>query len=231
MPRGRRIERLLESHFNTGTEKTERPSRSHDTAGRLSNKLRVGRFRLPGRAMSDITRILKAIEQGDSGAIEQFWPLVYEELRRLASAQLARERPGQTLDVTALVHEAYLRLEVDREHPFDNRRHFFAAAARAMRQILVDSARAARGAGSGAADDAESSPTSTPSTPAARPKRSWPCTRLWNGSRPSIRCWPDWSNSAFSPGSLSAKRLSAWTSPSPLPTAAGGTPARGFMPR
>jgi RNA polymerase sigma factor (TIGR02999 family) len=91
--------------------------------------------------MSDITRILKAIEHGDSGAVEQFWPLVYEELRRLASAQLAREQPGHTLDVTALVHEAYLRLEVDREHPFDNRRHFFAAAARAMRCILVDSAR------------------------------------------------------------------------------------------
>jgi RNA polymerase sigma factor (TIGR02999 family) len=91
--------------------------------------------------MSDITRILKAIEEGDSGAVEQFWPLVYEELHRLASAQLAREQPGQTLDVTALVHEAYLRLEVDREHPFDNRRHFFAAAARAMRQILVDAAR------------------------------------------------------------------------------------------
>ncbi|QJW94925.1 ECF-type sigma factor [Frigoriglobus tundricola] len=91
--------------------------------------------------MSDITRVLKAVEQGDSGAVEQFWALVYEELRRLASAQLAREQPGQTLDVTALVHEAYLRLAVDQEHPFDNRRHFFAAAARAMRRILVDAAR------------------------------------------------------------------------------------------
>jgi RNA polymerase sigma factor (TIGR02999 family) len=91
--------------------------------------------------MNEITHILRAIEQGDPGAAEQFWPLVYGELRRLASAQLVREQPGQTLDVTALVHEAYLRLEVDRDHGFDNRRHFFGAAARAMRQILVESAR------------------------------------------------------------------------------------------
>ena len=91
--------------------------------------------------MNDITRILKAIEQGDPQAAEQFWPLVYGELRQLAGAQLLREQPGQTLDVTALVHEAYLRLEVDQEHAFDNRRHFFGAAAQAMRRILVENAR------------------------------------------------------------------------------------------
>jgi RNA polymerase sigma factor (TIGR02999 family) len=91
--------------------------------------------------MNDVTRILRAIEQGDLQAVEQFWPLVYGELRRLAGAQLGREQPGQTLDATALVHEAYLRLVVDQDHAFANRRHFFAAAAQAMRRILVENAR------------------------------------------------------------------------------------------
>ena len=89
--------------------------------------------------MSDVTRILSAIEQGDPQAAAQLLPLVYEELRRLAAAQLAREKPGQTLEATALVHEAYLRLVGDQQ--FANRRHFFAAAAQAMRRILVESAR------------------------------------------------------------------------------------------
>src|SRR6266478_6158232 len=89
--------------------------------------------------MNDVTRILAAIEQGDPHAAEQFLPLVYDELRRLAAAQLAREKPGQTLDATALVHEAYLRLVGDQH--FENRRHFFAAAAEAMRRILVENAR------------------------------------------------------------------------------------------
>src|ERR687888_2137663 len=89
--------------------------------------------------MSEVTRILSAIEQGDPSAAEQLLPLVYEELRRLAAQKLAHEKPGQTLDATALVHEAYLRLVGDQ--PFANRRHFFAAAAEAMRHILIDSAR------------------------------------------------------------------------------------------
>jgi RNA polymerase sigma factor (TIGR02999 family) len=89
--------------------------------------------------MTDVTRILSAIEQGDPHAAAQLLPLVYEELRRLAAAQMAREKPGQTLDATALVHEAYLRLVSDQH--FDNRRHFFAAAAEAMRRILLDRAR------------------------------------------------------------------------------------------
>ena len=89
--------------------------------------------------MSDITRILDALGQGDPHAAAELLPLVYDELRRLAAAQLARERPGQTLDATALVHEAYLRLVGDQQ--FANRRHFFAAAAEAMRRILVESAR------------------------------------------------------------------------------------------
>src|SRR5262245_50375609 len=89
--------------------------------------------------MSDVTRILSAIEQGDPQAAAQLLPLVYDELRRLSAAQLAREKPGQTLEATALVHEAYLRLVGDQQ--FATRRHFFAAAAQAMRRILVESAR------------------------------------------------------------------------------------------
>ena len=92
--------------------------------------------------MSDVTRILSAIEAGDPHAAEQLWPLVYTELRRLAGAQMARERTGHTLDATALVHEAYLRLAGEPDSGFANRRHFFAAAAQAMRRILVESARA-----------------------------------------------------------------------------------------
>lgn len=92
--------------------------------------------------MSDVTRLLYAVESGQPRAAEELLPLVYNELRRLATQQMARERPGQTLDATALVHEAYLRL-VDRSEQqlFANRRHFFAAAAEAMRRILVENAR------------------------------------------------------------------------------------------
>jgi RNA polymerase sigma factor (TIGR02999 family) len=89
--------------------------------------------------MSDVTRVLSAIDQGDAQAAQQLLPLVYDELRRLAAAHLAREKPGQTLNPTALVHEAYLRL-VGNQH-FENRRHFFAAAAQAMHRILVENAR------------------------------------------------------------------------------------------
>jgi RNA polymerase sigma factor (TIGR02999 family) len=89
--------------------------------------------------MSDVTGILNAIDRGDPQAAAQLLPLVYEELRKLAAARLAREKPGHTLEATALVHEAYLRLVGDQH--FANRRHFFAAAARAMRRILIDSAR------------------------------------------------------------------------------------------
>ena len=89
--------------------------------------------------MNEVTRILSAIEAGDLHAAADLLPLVYEELRKLAAVQMAREKPGQTLDATALVHEAYLRLVGDQH--FDNRRHFFAAAAEAMRRILVENAR------------------------------------------------------------------------------------------
>ena len=92
--------------------------------------------------MSVVTRILSAIEQGDPHAAEQLLPLVYDELRRLAAQRLAQEKPGQTLQATALVHEAYLRMVGDQH--FDNRGHFFAAAAEAMRRILVENARRKR---------------------------------------------------------------------------------------
>ena len=92
--------------------------------------------------MTEITRVLSAIEQGDPHAAEQLLPLVYDELRQLAARKLAREQPGQTLDATALVHEAYLRLvRPDDGQAFDGRGHFFAAAATAMRRILIERAR------------------------------------------------------------------------------------------
>jgi RNA polymerase sigma factor (TIGR02999 family) len=92
--------------------------------------------------MSEVTRILAAIDQGDPHAAEQLLPLVYEELRQLAAQRLAGEKPGQTLQATALVHEAYLRLvDVDKAQHWNSRGHFFAAAAEAMRRILVEGAR------------------------------------------------------------------------------------------
>jgi RNA polymerase sigma factor (TIGR02999 family) len=102
--------------------------------------------------MSEVTHILSAIEGGDPHAVEQLLPLVYQELRQLAAQKLAQEKPGQTLEATALVHEAYLRLvDVDRVQHFDSRRHFFAAAAEAMRRILVENARRKRSASTAAA--------------------------------------------------------------------------------
>src|SRR5947209_8293270 len=101
--------------------------------------------------MSDITRILSAIEQGDPSAAEQLLPLVYDELRQLAAQRLAQEKPGQTLQATALVHEAYLRLvagpggqSAGAAPHWDSRHHFFAAAAEAMRRILIEQARRKR---------------------------------------------------------------------------------------
>ena len=94
--------------------------------------------------MSDVTRILSAVEKGEAGAAEQLLPLVYDELRRLAAQRLAREKPGQTLQATALVHEAYLRLVGPQDPGWDGRGHFFAAAAEAMRRILVERARRKR---------------------------------------------------------------------------------------
>jgi RNA polymerase sigma factor (TIGR02999 family) len=91
--------------------------------------------------MTDVTKILSRIEQGDSSAAEQLLPLVYEELRKLAAVKLASEKPGQTLQATALVHEAYIRLIGPGDQGWGSRGHFFAAAAEAMRRILVEGAR------------------------------------------------------------------------------------------
>jgi len=92
--------------------------------------------------MGDVTRILSAIEQGDPQAAEELLPLVYEALRKLAAQKMAQETPGQTLQATALVHEAYLRLvDAEKGQHWDSRAHFFAAAAEAMRRILVERAR------------------------------------------------------------------------------------------
>jgi RNA polymerase sigma factor (TIGR02999 family) len=91
--------------------------------------------------MSDVTRILRSVQQGDPTAAAELLPLVYEELRKLAAVRMAREAPGQTLQSTALVHEAWLRLGGDAAPKFDGRAHFFAAAAEAMRRILVERAR------------------------------------------------------------------------------------------
>jgi RNA polymerase sigma factor (TIGR02999 family) len=92
--------------------------------------------------MSDVTQILNAIEQGDPSAAEQLLPLIYDELRKLAAAKMAQENPGQTLQATGLVHEAYLRLvDAEKAQHWDSRGHFFSAAAEAMRRILVEAAR------------------------------------------------------------------------------------------
>ena len=92
--------------------------------------------------MTEVTRILSKIEQGDPDAAEQLLPLVYRELRKLATAKLAQEKPGQTLQATALVHDAYIRLvDVEKAQKWDSRAHFFSAAAEAMRRILVEKAR------------------------------------------------------------------------------------------
>jgi RNA polymerase sigma factor (TIGR02999 family) len=91
--------------------------------------------------MSEVTQILTALEQGQAGATEKLSPLVYDQLRKLAAAKMANEAPGQTLQPTALVHEAWLRLGADEQPNWQNRGHFFAAAAEAMRRILVENAR------------------------------------------------------------------------------------------
>jgi RNA polymerase sigma factor (TIGR02999 family) len=95
--------------------------------------------------MTDVTRIINAIQQGDKGATNDLLPLVYEELRRLAAQKLSQEPPGQTLQATALVHEAFLRLIGPENSGWEGRNHFFAAAAEAMRRILIDNARRKKG--------------------------------------------------------------------------------------
>jgi RNA polymerase sigma factor (TIGR02999 family) len=99
------------------------------------------RYLIPRQNMSDVTRILNAIKQGDDRAADKLLPLVYEELRLLAAQKMSQERPGQTLQATALVHEAYIRLVEAKAQSWNSRGHFFKAAAEAMRRILVENAR------------------------------------------------------------------------------------------
>src|SRR4051812_49757355 len=124
--------------------------------------------------MNDVTRILSDIEHGDPKAAGELLPLVYGELRRLAKQRLAQEKPGQTFQATALVHEAYLRLVgAEGTRGWDSRGHFFAAAAEAMRRILVDNARRKRGRSAVAGWSARLSTTSI-SRPRPPPRTSWP---------------------------------------------------------
>ena len=122
-----------------------RPTSVYRPASRVASVARsdILTGQRPGtNAMSEVTRILSAIEQGDPHAASQLLPLVYDELRKLAAQKLAQEKPGQTLQATALVHEAYIRLvDTETARQWDSRSHFFAAAAEAMRRILVDNAR------------------------------------------------------------------------------------------
>src|SRR6202008_2758313 len=120
--------------------------------------------------MSNVTRILSKIESGDPAAAEQLLPLVYDELRKLAAAKLAKEKPGQTLQATSLVHDAYIRLvDVDKAQQWKSRGHFFAAAAEAMRRILIDNARRRgrqkRGGGRGQRADLASQDLVSQATP------------------------------------------------------------------
>src|SRR5262245_6879268 len=137
---------LFERRTRVQCRAGERPRRNARSASIRTQHL----YLLP--SMTEISQVLHAIERGDPQAAEQLLPLVYDGLRKLAAGKLAHEKPGQTLQPTALVHEAYLRLVGDGEPHWDGRGHFFAAAAEAMRRILVDHARqrAAQKRGGGA---------------------------------------------------------------------------------
>ena len=147
-----------------------------------------------GLSMNEVTRILDAIGQGEAGAAAQLLPLVYDELRRLAAERMAQEKSGQTLQPTALVHEAYLRLVGHgEERHWDSRGHFFAAAAEAMRRILIDNARRKLSGkhGGGLVTGRRTRMTSPWQTLATRSK-SWRFTKPWIGwhrSRPARLSW------------------------------------------
>jgi RNA polymerase sigma factor (TIGR02999 family) len=151
--------------------------------------------------MADVTQILNAIDDGDPDAAERLLPLVYDELRRLASRRLADERPGQTLQATALVHEAYLRPVANpgAEPHWTGRGHFFAAAAEAMRRILVERARHKRSRKAGGTGSGWTWPTSRRSLP-GRTSICSPSTRPWTSSAARTGARPTSSSCASSPG-------------------------------
>ena len=144
---GDKVGGILDACHLPGGKNRARPQarrRRHDAAARARGRGGgpAEARALSGWPMTDVTRILSGIEAGDPHAADQLLPLVYDELRKLAAQKLAQEKPGQTLQATALVHEAYLRLlGSDQDQHWDSRAHFFAAAAEAMRRILLDSAR------------------------------------------------------------------------------------------
>ena len=152
--------------------------------------------------MNDVTRILEDLEHGDPQAAGQLLPLVYDELRRLAARKLAQEKPGQTLQPTALVHEAYVRLVgSDPCKPWDGRGHFVAAAAEAMRRILVEEARRKRALKRGGGMRRQDlDPDGIAAGRPRSPRTSLPWTRRWGSSPGSTRSRPSWSSSATSPG-------------------------------
>ena len=157
-------------------------------------------FALSVSPMTDVTRILSAIEQGDPTAAEQLLPLVYGELRQLAAQKLTQEKPGQTLQATALVHEAYLRLvDVERAQHWNSRGHFFAAAAEAMRRILVENARRKQRIKHGGDSRRVDLDASCPVT--GDPRTTWsPWTERCAVSRRPIPCRPVGQAAASSPG-------------------------------
>jgi RNA polymerase sigma factor (TIGR02999 family) len=181
--------------------------------------------------MSDVTRILTAIDQGDAHAAAQLLPLVYDELRKLAAQRLAREAPGQTLQPTALVHEAYLRLvEVEKAQLWNSRGHFFAAAAEAMRRILVERARQRHSSKRGglfarhdldAIDLADDEPPEVLlALDGALP--SWPRPTPWR---------PTWSNCGTSPDYRCRRRPTYSASPRERRGVCGPSPGPGFAAR
>ena len=164
--------------------------------------------------MSDVTQILVQIEAGDGQAAEKLLPLVYDELRKLAAEKMAQEKPGQTLQATALVHEAYIRLvDVDKAQHWNSRGHFFAAAAEAMRRILVERARQKRRVchGEGRCRVELDEATLRAVRPCRGSARAW--TRPWRGwpagARPEAA---DWSSCGTSPGFRRRKPRRPWGS-------------------
>ena len=130
---------------------------------------------------SDVSQILNAIEAGDLAAASRLFPLVYDELRRMAAGQMAQESPGQSLQATALVHEAYVRLvEQPNQQSFANRSHFFGTAAEAMRRILVERARRGKASSAAVAGNGSISMIRT-SRPRSGPTNYWPSTLPWTG--------------------------------------------------
>jgi RNA polymerase sigma factor (TIGR02999 family) len=146
--------------------------------------------------MSEVTQILSAIEQGDTRAADQLFPLIYEALRELAAAKLVHEAPGQTLQATALVHEAYLKLVETKAQHWNSRGHFFAAAAEAMRRILVDQARrkySLKRGGDRVREPLDEAKVMAPKW--ARTSSRW--TRRWTVLPPGTRKRRNWSSCVF----------------------------------